>query len=111
MAAVTASNLPEGPDWSYELKLDGYRALLVKEAGRIQLRSRNNKDQTLIYPEIVSAADHVKHRQLTIDGEFVALNLPAGCRDLPFIMRTIAIQGGTFEERQRRKGKQERRSP
>jgi ATP-dependent DNA ligase len=35
--------LPEGANWAYELKLDGYRALAVKTNGKV-LRSRSNKD-------------------------------------------------------------------
>ena len=31
MLALSASSLPEGPAWEYELKLDGYRALAIKE--------------------------------------------------------------------------------
>ena len=36
--------LPEGPNWTYEVKLDGYRALAIKSKGKVLLRSRNNKD-------------------------------------------------------------------
>ena len=38
--------LPEGDDWVYELKFDGYRALLIKDEQRVELRSRKNKDLT-----------------------------------------------------------------
>jgi ATP-dependent DNA ligase len=30
MLLLRAEWLPEGPDWLYELKLDGYRALAIK---------------------------------------------------------------------------------
>jgi len=36
--------LPEGSKWAYELKLDGYRALAIKTAGKVHLRSRNDND-------------------------------------------------------------------
>ena len=42
MAAQVVKRLPEGPDWVYELKFDGYRALIIKDEERVELRSRNN---------------------------------------------------------------------
>jgi ATP-dependent DNA ligase len=35
MAAHTVTKLPEGSEWLYELKLDGYRALLIKSGKQI----------------------------------------------------------------------------
>ena len=46
MAAQVVKRLPEGDDWIYELKVDGYRALIIKDERRVGLRSRNNKDLT-----------------------------------------------------------------
>ena len=52
MAAQVVKLLPEGPDWIYELKFDGYRALIIKDGQRVELRSRKNKDLTGMYPGI-----------------------------------------------------------
>lgn len=40
MTAVTVMALPEGDQWLYEVKLDRYRALLLKHGGHVQIRSR-----------------------------------------------------------------------
>jgi bifunctional non-homologous end joining protein LigD len=47
--------LPDGETWCYELKFDGYRALAIKTARKVHLRSRNDNDFTARYPQIVKA--------------------------------------------------------
>jgi len=54
MLALSASSLPEGPEWEYELKLDGYRALAIKTGRQVQLRSRNDKDFRGRFPGVVA---------------------------------------------------------
>jgi ATP-dependent DNA ligase len=55
MLLVRTEKLPEGQDWLYELKLDGYRSIAFKTGGKVYLRSRNNKDFNARYPGIVKA--------------------------------------------------------
>ena len=45
-AAQVVKRLPEGDDWAYELKFDGYRAQVIKDKQRVELRSRKKKDLT-----------------------------------------------------------------
>ena len=73
MAALTVKKLPEGDEWLYELKWDGYRALLIKDGEDVQIRSRNDKDLTAMYPGIVGAGRRQKIKQIVLDGEIVAL--------------------------------------
>jgi ATP-dependent DNA ligase len=59
MAAHTVKTLPEGKEWQYELKFDGYRALIIKDGERIEIQSRNAKDLTRMYPNVAEAARRI----------------------------------------------------
>lgn len=76
-AARSVSQLPEGPEWLYELKLDGYRALLLKDGTDVEIRSRNNKNLTAMYPGLAAEAVKLKADSAVIDGEIVAMD-PSG---------------------------------
>jgi len=73
MAAQTVKELPQGDEWLYEPKLDGYRALVLKDGERLQVLSRNHKDLTQMYPRVAAAGQRLNARQAVIDGEIVAL--------------------------------------
>ena len=73
MAALAVKKLPEGDEGLYELKWDGYRALLIKDGENIQIRSRNDKDLTAMYPGIAAAGRRQQIKQIVLDGEIVAL--------------------------------------
>lgn len=73
MAAEPVQRLPEGKEWLYEPKLDGYRALLLKAGPQTRVLSRNEKDLTRMYPNVAAAAARLKAGQAVIDGEIVAL--------------------------------------
>jgi len=65
--------LPDGDAWCYELKFDGYRALAIKTARKVHLRSRNDNDFTTRYPQIAKALSPMPD-DTVIDGEVVALD-------------------------------------
>jgi bifunctional non-homologous end joining protein LigD len=73
MLCVSTNSLPEGPEWEYELKLDGYRAIAMKTGGTVQLRSRNDKDFTARFPFIVMGLAALPIGTV-IDGELVAFD-------------------------------------
>jgi ATP-dependent DNA ligase len=73
MLLLRTERLPEGPDWLYEVKLDGYRALAVKSGGNVQLRSRNDNDFSMRYARLTKALDAMPD-ETVIDGEIVALD-------------------------------------
>ena len=74
MRATLASSLPDGNGWSYEVKWDGYRAMLLNDGGRARILSRNLKDLTADYPQIAAAAPRLTSNAVIIDGEIVALD-------------------------------------
>jgi len=74
MTAKVVQALPEGDEWSYEVKFDGYRALLIKDGDRIQIRSRNNNDLTRTYPSVTTAAMRLRAESAVLDGEIVAVD-------------------------------------
>ena len=74
MTATLVQALPEGPEWMYEVKLDGYRALILKSGGRVQIRSRNDKNLSGAYPGVDAAASRLNIDSVVLDGEIVALD-------------------------------------
>ena len=76
MLLLRSETLPEGPEWLFELKLDGYRALAIKTGRKVQLRSRNDNDFTSRYPLVAKALDALPD-ETVIDGELVAFD-PSG---------------------------------
>jgi DNA ligase D-like protein (predicted ligase) len=72
MECALVPNLPEGPDWTYEVKLDGYRAIGVKGDETI-LYSRNRKSFNKRFPQIAKALADLPD-DTVIDGEVVALD-------------------------------------
>jgi bifunctional non-homologous end joining protein LigD len=73
MLLLRTDRLPEGPDWLYELKLDGYRALGAKVLRESPTRSRNDNDFNSRYPGLVEALGSMPD-ETVIEGEIVALD-------------------------------------
>ena len=64
----------DGPEWLFEIKWDGYRAVAFIENGKVRLVSRNQNELTARYPELKDMAQFVKGKNVILDGEVVALD-------------------------------------
>lgn len=73
MLARPVAELPSGSNWIYELKLDGYRALVLKTRGVVTLFSRRGNNLSNNYPTITRAFSFLPDNTI-VDGELVVLD-------------------------------------
>jgi ATP-dependent DNA ligase len=65
--ALTRKALPEGPEWAYEQKLDGFRAIVFVDGEGSYIQSRGGKNLSRYFPELEFAAGrYVLDGELTI---------------------------------------------
>lgn len=74
MLATLVRKLPEGPQWEYELKLDGYRLQAIKHGDQVRLYSRRGNDFTKKFARIATAVSNIKASSCILDGEAVAVD-------------------------------------
>jgi len=70
--AKLVTTVPEGEEWLYELKYDGYRILAYVEGNSVRLITRNGNDYTKRFADIAySLTDWAAGRAMILDGEMV----------------------------------------
>jgi bifunctional non-homologous end joining protein LigD len=74
MLAMTGESPRSNPQWLFEPKLDGYRALAFIEGTAVRLQSRRGLDLTAFFPEIVADLAAQAVDRMVLDGEIVALD-------------------------------------
>lgn len=75
--ATLVEHPPGGDEWLHEIKFDGYRIGCIIRSGRVTLMSRNGKDWTSNFPDVVEAAKKLPVSEALLDGE-VAIVEPDG---------------------------------
>jgi bifunctional non-homologous end joining protein LigD len=67
--------LPEGPEWVYQPKLDGYRMMGVVAIEHTLLITRRGNDYTHKYPAVAQSLPQAfPEREVIVDGELVGFN-------------------------------------
>jgi ATP-dependent DNA ligase len=72
MDCLPVAKVPEGAEWTYEIKLDGYRLEAVKSGKEVALYSRRRNLLNKKFPYIAAALKDLPEGTV-IDGELVAL--------------------------------------
>jgi bifunctional non-homologous end joining protein LigD len=62
------------PEWLFETKWDGVRAICFLDKGKARFVSRNQNDLTTLYPELSEIGKSIKGERAVLDGEIVALD-------------------------------------
>jgi ATP-dependent DNA ligase len=71
MEALSVPEIPEGPEWQYEPKWDGFRCLVFRDGDHVQLRSKAGQPLARYFPELVEALKQLAATQYVLDGEIV----------------------------------------
>lgn len=62
----------DSEDYIYEMKFDGYRAIIYIDKNKITIKSRNNNDVTNLYPELAKLYKCCAKRCI-LDGELIVM--------------------------------------
>src|SRR5438105_1667096 len=71
MEALLVEAMPEGPEWQYEPKWDGFRCLLFRDGATVDLQSKAGQPLARYFPELVQAALMLRPARFVLDGEIV----------------------------------------
>lgn len=75
VALATLADKPfSNPDWLFEIKWDGERALAFVRDGEVEFRSRSDREITQEYPELKTLPKTLNARKAILDGEVVVLD-------------------------------------
>ena len=69
MEALSVDTIPEGSEWQYEPKWDGFRCLAFRDGRKIELQSKSQQPLERYFPELISAVAELKAPRFVLDGE------------------------------------------
>jgi ATP-dependent DNA ligase len=74
MEAKLADRLPDGPNWWFEPKWDGFRCIVFRDGDEIELQSKAGKPLGRYFPEMIEIIARVPAARFVLDGELVIPN-------------------------------------
>ncbi len=91
MLATLVDEPLSDPDWLFEIKWDGERALAWVKDGKVELRSRAGRSITSQYPELQALGESLRARRAVVDGEIVVLD-EEGRSDFGRLQRRMNVE-------------------
>jgi ATP-dependent DNA ligase len=73
MEARSQEEIPEGENWLYEPKWDGFRCLAFRKGSEVLLESKSGQPLGRYFPEMIEALRELSHKQFVLDGEIVIM--------------------------------------
>lgn len=71
MEAKSVKEIPEGKEWLYEPKWDGFRCLVFRKGDEVLMQSKAGQPLARYFPELVAAFRELPAKQFVLDGEIV----------------------------------------
>jgi ATP-dependent DNA ligase len=75
MEALSVEEIPEGGDWQYEPKWDGFRCLAFRDGEEVALQSKAGQPLARYFPELVEAVKALSPVSFVLDSEIA---IPVG---------------------------------
>ncbi len=71
METRQVQRIPEGDEWNYEPKWDGFRCVAFRDGDDVELQSKSGETLTRYFPETVAVLRAAKAQQFVTDGEIL----------------------------------------
>ena len=63
MEALSVDEIPVGKEWQYEPKWDGFRCLVFRDGGKVELQSKSGRSMTRYFPEAGGGIERARNRK------------------------------------------------
>ena len=71
MEMTQVETIPDGPQWQYEPKWDGFRALAFRDRDVIEIQSKSGQPLARYFPEVVAQLRALSAKTFVLDGELM----------------------------------------